>query len=151
MTRHTEDDKGELLVRSQMTLGMLQTRFAKFLGVSDRTMRRWEAGGTRLLASTLLTLTSAVHAKDPALAARVAAAHGHTLEELGLGLSPDQRLAHAIVSAAAEVPRCPPARCARRWRGVRAGASRRADDRGHARAGRGAEAASAQMRRCSWS
>ena len=93
----------ELLVRSQLALRMIGTDFADFLWVSDRTLRRWVDRGTRLVPETLVTLAGAVHAKDPALAARVAAAHGQTLEELGIGLSPDQLLAAAIVSAAADV------------------------------------------------
>jgi transcriptional regulator with XRE-family HTH domain len=98
----------ELLVLSQLALSMIQTSFAELLGVSDRTLRRWESGGTRLTLSVLLTLAGAVHAKDPALAARIAAVHGYTIEELGLGLAPDQLLAHAITSAAAEVVQVPP-------------------------------------------
>ena len=103
MGRSGGEDMRELLVRSQMALGMLQTDFAKFLGVSDRTMRRWTDGSVRLAPATLATLTTAVHAKDPALAARIAAAHDHTLEDLGLGLSPEQIVAYAIVRAAADV------------------------------------------------
>ena len=97
------DDMAELLVRSQLAIGKIQTTFAEFLGVSDRTMRRWQDGGTRLTLAMLLTLAGAVYPKDPALAARLAAAHGYTLEELGIGLPPDQLLAYAITSAAAEV------------------------------------------------
>jgi len=103
MGTRTGENMAELLVRSRLALGMLQSGFATFLGVSDRTMRRWVDGGTRLIPATLLILTEAVHAKDPALAARVAAAHGHTLEELGIGLPPDQARAHGMVRAAAEV------------------------------------------------
>ena len=99
---------GELLVRSQLALGMLQTEFAAFLGVSTRTMRRWVDGSVHLLPSTVVTLAGAVHAKDPDLAGRVAGAHGYTLEELGIGLAPDELIAHAIVSAAAEVAEVSP-------------------------------------------
>jgi hypothetical protein len=49
----------------------------------------------------LVTLATAVHAHDPVLAARLAAAHGHTLEELGLG-SPERELSGAIVRAAGD-------------------------------------------------
>jgi hypothetical protein len=103
MGQPIREDMGDLLVRSQMALHMLQNELAEFLGVSDRTMRRWVSGGVHLIPSTLLTLTSAVHEKDPALAARIAAAHGETLEGLGLGLAPDQQLVHTMVKAAAEV------------------------------------------------
>ena len=109
----------ELLVRSQMALGMLQNRLATFLGVSPRTMRRWTVSGVRLHPTALVTLAAAVHAKDPALAGRIAAAHGHTLQELGIGLAStsapvgpsaaardpnaERLLADALVCAAAEV------------------------------------------------
>ncbi len=103
MGRSKGEDIRELLVLSQRALGMIQTTFSAFLGVSDRTMRRWVDRGTRLTEGMLFDLTEAVHAKDPALAARLAAVHGRTLEELGVGLDPDQRVAHAMVCAAAGI------------------------------------------------
>ena len=108
MGRSNGEDMGELLVRSQDALRMIGTTFAKFLGISDRTLRRWVDGGVHLIPETLVTLVAAVHAKDPALAARIAAAHGQTLAELGLGLSPDQTLAAAVVRAAADVAEVSP-------------------------------------------
>ena len=78
----------ELLVLSQLALHMLQVDMAPFLGVSTRTMRRWTDGGVHLGPTALVKLTAAVHAKDPALAARIAAVHGETLEGLGVVLPP---------------------------------------------------------------
>jgi transcriptional regulator with XRE-family HTH domain len=76
------EDMGELFVLAGLSLRMLQNQLASFLGVSDRTMRRWQSGGARLLPSTLHRLVHALHPKDPALAARFAAAHGRDLEVL---------------------------------------------------------------------
>jgi hypothetical protein len=103
MARSQDEDMRALLVHSMLTLPMIQNRLAKFLGVSDRTMRRWVDGGVRLDPTKLLTLATAVHAKDPALAARIAAAHDTTLEDLGLGLPPERRLAYEMALAAGEV------------------------------------------------
>jgi hypothetical protein len=103
MARSRGEDMGELLVLSQTALRMLQNQLAEFLGVSDRTMRRWTVGGTHLISSTLATLVEAVHPKDPVLAGRIAAYHGQTLAEMGLGLPPEQQVAYAIVRAAADV------------------------------------------------
>jgi DNA-binding XRE family transcriptional regulator len=50
------------LVRSMLVIPMLQTQLAAFLGVSERTMRRWVDGGVRLTPTLLLTLATAVHA-----------------------------------------------------------------------------------------
>jgi hypothetical protein len=99
---------GALLVHSMMALRMIGTTFAEFLGISERTLRRWVDGGTHLTPSRLILLASAVHARDPALASRIAAAHGHTLDELGIGLSGDQSIAFEIARAAAEVVGLPP-------------------------------------------
>jgi len=99
--RSTEEDMRELLVRSMTALRLLQIELSELLGVSARTMRRWVAGGTRLTAEMLVTLATAVHKNDPPLAARLAVAHGHTLEDLGLG-SPELALSGAIVRAAGD-------------------------------------------------
>ena len=95
-------------MRAMTALHMLQVDFAEFLGVSDRTMRRWIDGGTRLSPATLTQLVEAVHARDPALASRIAAAHDVTLADLGIGLAPEQVVAYGIVQAAAEVLGVPP-------------------------------------------
>jgi hypothetical protein len=123
MTRSQREDMGTLLVLAGQAIPMLQVRLAKLLGVSSRTMRRWTAGSTHLLPSQLVTLCGAVHPKDPALAARIAAYHGQTLEGLGIVQPPpppptpkapapkppppdpraNRLLADALVGAAAEV------------------------------------------------
>jgi len=108
MGRSRDEDMGELLVLSMDALRMIQVNFAKFLGVSSRTMRRWVSGGVQLPPSTLTKLATAVHATNPALAARLAAYHGYTLADLGLGLTPDQLLAYAMTVAAANVAEISP-------------------------------------------
>jgi hypothetical protein len=104
---------GTLLVLAGDALGMLQRPLGELLGVSSRTIRRWTIHGTRLDLATLTTLAGAVHAKDPPLASRIAAAHGQTLEQLGIVRPPvpaprpdvaaTRNLADAIVCAAAEM------------------------------------------------
>jgi transcriptional regulator with XRE-family HTH domain len=104
-----------LLALACRALGVLQKDLAEMLGVSTKTISRWMGGAANLDPSQLATLTSAVHAKEPALAARIAAAHGRTLEELGI-VTPaaaestatrdpraERLLADAIVCSAAEV------------------------------------------------
>lgn len=114
MTRSSGEDIRELLVRSQMALRMLQVHFAKFLGVSDRTMRRWQSNGVHLDPRTLHTLVAAVHPKDAVLATRIAAVHGRILEDALRPLPPardpeaDRRLADALVLAAAQRANLPP-------------------------------------------
>jgi len=100
MARRSTENIGGLLVLSQLALHMGQTTFSEFLRVSDRTMRRWVNGGAQLYPPTLLLLARAVYAKDPALAARLVAAHGQTLEELGIGLTGDLATRYAMASAA---------------------------------------------------
>jgi hypothetical protein len=102
MGRSKGDDMRELLPLAQLALRMIQVEFAEFLGVSDRTMRRWEVSGTTFTYEMLLTVATAVHPKDPQLAGRLAAYHGLTVEDLGLGLAPDQAVAFGILRAAAE-------------------------------------------------
>ncbi len=124
MGKRKTDDMRELLVLSQLALPMLQVNMAPFLGVSTRTMRRWTDGGVHLGPTALVKLATAVHLKDPALAARIAAVHGETLEGLGVvrpppppsaapapaapsapvrDLKAERLLADALVCTAAEV------------------------------------------------
>ena len=105
MGKRSGEDTAALLAHGLRALGMLQTELAALLGVSPKTISRWLGGGAILAPVTVATFAGAVHAKDPALAARIAAAHGHTLEELGIVAAPgtNRNLADAIVCAAAEV------------------------------------------------
>ena len=71
-----------LLIQSQRALSMSQTQLGQLLGVSKRTIQRWQDRETTLLPSTFRTLAAAVYPKDPALAARIAAHGSTTLEAL---------------------------------------------------------------------
>ena len=70
-----------LLLLSQRTLGDL-------LGISRRTVQRWDAGRSHPSPFDLQKLAHAVHPKDPSLAAKLAKAAGTTLEALGLARVP---------------------------------------------------------------
>ena len=92
--------------KMQMTQGEL----AKYLGVSRRTVNRWGSRGVGLAPFQAHDLARLVHPRDPALAARLAAAGGATLESLGLEKKvppppppdPPRHLVDVVVCAAAE-------------------------------------------------
>ena len=132
-------DRGAILVLARDALGILQKDLAALLGVSPKTIGRWTSGSTLLPPDLVATLARAVGAKDPALAAKIAAAHGHTLSELGIAQSASpslsssagpsreqQILADALVCAAAEVADVSP----RRMRPALAAALARAREAG---------------------
>jgi hypothetical protein len=73
-----------LLMETRQTLSLSQEGLGKLLGMAKRTIQRWEARGTILMASQIRTLATAVHPRDPDLAARIAAHGRTTLEALGL-------------------------------------------------------------------
>jgi hypothetical protein len=101
-----------LLVRAQHALGDTQQSLGKRLGVSKRTMTRWQGGRTSPGKVALGRTAVLVHPKDPALAATLANAAGTTLELLGIAPppapprplppAPPRRLADAVLCAAAE-------------------------------------------------
>jgi hypothetical protein len=118
----SKENGGALLSLAEDALAIARDDFASMLGVSKRTIMRWEqsdGGGAdfRLLARKVFPM-------DPALAARLAAQDDETLESLGLGLpsptspaaapgaaSPRFTRAHAvdaIVCVAAEAGDLPP-------------------------------------------
>jgi DNA-binding XRE family transcriptional regulator len=74
----------KLLGRFRVTLGTTQKELAHLLGVTRRTIGRWEAGASAPSTDQLRVLARAVHPKDPALAADLAAEGDATLETLGL-------------------------------------------------------------------
>ncbi len=73
-----------LLIETRQALLLSQGQLAEMMGVVKRTMQRWEDRGAILLPSHIQTLATAVHPKDPALAARIAAYGNTSLEALGL-------------------------------------------------------------------
>jgi len=91
-----------LVIQSRMALGLSQARYGELLGIGKRTVQRWEGGGTTVLRSTIQTLASAVHAVDPALAARIATHAGTSLLALGIEKPP------LPPAAPAQAPPLPP-------------------------------------------
>jgi hypothetical protein len=102
----------ELLVRLQSALQTSQERLGELVGVSRRTVIRWQQRGAVLLPSQWETFARACHPHDRDLAAQCAAHAGETLESLGLERPPlatpprpapsAKHLADSVVCAAAE-------------------------------------------------
>ncbi len=95
-----------LVVKAQAVLGLTQETLGDLLGVSRRTVIRWNGGSTPSSVQ-LIALAKAVHPKDAALASALAFAGGARLSEIGLEpAAPDLAsravVIDAIVCAAAE-------------------------------------------------
>jgi transcriptional regulator with XRE-family HTH domain len=73
-----------LLVYAGQALKMGQARLGERLGVSRRTVNRWTAHGITFSPGQASRLAALVHPANRALAARIAATQGETLESLGL-------------------------------------------------------------------
>jgi transcriptional regulator with XRE-family HTH domain len=73
-----------LTIQARHTLMLGQKGFGDLLGASRRTVQRWDGGKGGPSADQLARLASAVHPRDASLAARIAAAAGTTIEQLGL-------------------------------------------------------------------
>jgi len=72
------------VVKAQLTLLLNQKQLGDLMGSSQRTVQRWYAGRGWPSPYQLTKLVVAVHPRDPALARRLAAATGHTLESMGV-------------------------------------------------------------------
>jgi hypothetical protein len=77
-----------LLILAMQALGESQEGVGRVLGVSRRTVSRWVGHGASLDGAQCATLARAVHPRDPALAARIVAARGATLEDAGIAPPP---------------------------------------------------------------
>jgi hypothetical protein len=101
--------ENELFRRAERAFPGTQRALAELLGVSSRTIMRWNGKPGYVDDARWADLARAVHPTDRDLARELAAHVGHTLESLGLEHPPAQRapqpreLADAIVCAAAEV------------------------------------------------
>jgi transcriptional regulator with XRE-family HTH domain len=73
-----------LVVRMRMALGLTQKELGERFGASMRTAARWEGGNSQPSLEQIQEMARAVHEKDAALAAALAAESGTTLEGLGL-------------------------------------------------------------------
>lgn len=107
---------GQLLWDARQALSLNQQTLAEFLGISSRTVQRWDARESAPTNSDLHKLARAVHPINPELAARLAKEGSSSLEELGIVRPPDPpppapapqpayelaHLADGVVCAAAE-------------------------------------------------
>jgi len=104
-----------LLTEAGWALHKSQAKIGELLGVSRRTVVRWVSGEHKFSPAQAATLARAVYPVDTALAARIAAECGTSLEKLGLVAAPAPvakeasearlpraRLVQLVVLAAAE-------------------------------------------------
>jgi len=101
-----------LMTLAMHSLGTNQRGLADLLGLSRRTISRWVKHGHPVASPARIdTLARAVHAHDPALAARIVAVRGATLVDAGIArpepppappAPPPPYLVDVVVCAAAE-------------------------------------------------
>ncbi len=100
------------ILRAQLALGLSQAELGKLLGLSRRTILRRVGQPNAYTPAEKRTIVQRLHAKDPAMAATVAAGLGETRESFGVTPAPAapsapppigaRDLADSIVCAAAE-------------------------------------------------
>jgi len=73
---------------AQRVLSLNQKELADLVGSSQRTVQRWVVRRGGLYPDHVTKLAVAVHPRDPALARRLAATIGQTLESMGLVVPP---------------------------------------------------------------
>jgi transcriptional regulator with XRE-family HTH domain len=91
----------KLTLDARRALRLDQRTLGEAIGVSRRTIQRWDAGQADPYAPDLAKIAALVAPKDAQLAAKLAAAGGTSLEKLGLVESP-------VVAAPPPPPRTPP-------------------------------------------
>jgi hypothetical protein len=109
-----------LSFEARKVLNLNQRTLGELLGLSRRTIQRWDAQQTAPAPSDIGRLAIAVHPRDPKLAAQLAAEAGTTLDALGL-IAPSPpppplpppppapaHLTDVVVCAAAEALSVPP-------------------------------------------
>jgi transcriptional regulator with XRE-family HTH domain len=98
--------KSVLVWEVRKALGLSREELGVRLGLSKRTVGRYEGDRTTAVPSTMMDLARLVHAVNPALAAECALSAGVTLEMLGLeppsGAPSTALLADSVVCAAAD-------------------------------------------------
>jgi transcriptional regulator with XRE-family HTH domain len=103
-----------LLIHCRLALGLSQQEFAALVGVTKRTLMRWEERGTVLLPPQATALARALNGVRPDLAVQVAASVGATLPKLGVVPAADSSPTtisdpvDSVVRAAASVMGCAP-------------------------------------------
>jgi transcriptional regulator with XRE-family HTH domain len=90
------------VIECRAALEMSQQQLADLLGVTKRTIQRWEDRGAIITHATAQTLANAVREGRPDLADAVLAEWRSTSESLGLPVPPDPQVVAAIVQAAAD-------------------------------------------------
>jgi DNA-binding XRE family transcriptional regulator len=89
-----------------MALGKTQETLGELLGVSRRTMSRWQGGSNSPSIEMWALLAQHLHGTDPALARRIASEMGETL--VSLGIVPPPPAADPPPAAAGPPPRPQP-------------------------------------------
>ena len=74
----------KLLLEARHILGWTQAGVGNALGLSTRTIQRWDARGSSPTPDQLALVVRAVWTRDPSLATRLARAGGTSPQELGL-------------------------------------------------------------------
>jgi transcriptional regulator with XRE-family HTH domain len=103
-----------LLIHCRLALGLSQQELAAVVGVTKRTLMRWEERGTVLLPPQAAALARALNDVRPDLAAQIAASVGATLPTLGVVPAADSSPTtisdpvDSVVRAAASVMGCAP-------------------------------------------
>ncbi len=92
-----------LTLEARLLLHLGQRSLGDLLGLSRRTIQRWDAGKSSPTSWQLEKLATAVHPRDADLAAKLAASAGTTLEALGLVSPPPA----AVVPAPGPPPLSP--------------------------------------------
>jgi DNA-binding XRE family transcriptional regulator len=110
----TGENVVKLTFDARIALGLNQRTLGEALGVSKRTVQRWDARQGQPFPWQLAKIATLVASKDVQLAAKIAAAGGTSLEQLGIDAppvvaplpaaprTPLQRLVDVVVCAAAE-------------------------------------------------
>jgi hypothetical protein len=114
-----------LTLQARRVLHLNQRTLGEFLGLSRRTIQRWDDGRSHLSTQQLVRLIAAVYPRDASLAAQLASYTGSTLEQLGITKPspplpppppaappapprPPRHLTDTVVCAAAEALNVPP-------------------------------------------
>jgi len=92
-----------LTIEARQALLLNQRSLGELLGLSRRTIQRWDARQAEPSTHDLARIAVAVHPRDSALAARLAAEAGTTLERLGL-VAPTPPPTDALPTPAAASP-----------------------------------------------
>jgi transcriptional regulator with XRE-family HTH domain len=74
----------EIVTRAQFAAGLTQEQLGEAVGASRRTVSRWAANRSSPSDTQLVEMVRLAHAREPDVAATLAAGMGETLESLGI-------------------------------------------------------------------